>query len=175
MTILMFSGGYESVLCLNRLVDDGITPALFYFHVKRFSKNNEKRIRRLASLISPASPFYIFHSCMNYFIASFNYCHPYYYVRYRNIGPLKQFHPLEYGDPVVMGYTHLIYPYKKGKGHTPVQVEFIDFCKKANLPFQYPLWELTRAEIDKEVARLPDNIQSLIVSDTRSYAKRFIE
>lgn len=183
ITILMFSGGYESVVCLKRLVDEGVTPSLFHFKTKKFNNENERMIRKVTRIISPDSPYYIFNSYQTGYHAflewhsSSGYDYPYYGINYKHHGKDKYFYPLLYGDRIVLGYTRWVYDdvnmdnrlcYKR------YQNKFIDDCNKLNLPFVFPLADMRRPQIDRELNSLPEIIKDNVISSTRRYAKRYV-
>ena len=168
--ILLYSGGVDSVLCLKKLVERGITPFIFHFRTTKLKKVHEKMIRKTARLLSPNSPFYVFNTkTKDYEAVSPVNDLARYSVR---INRRKEFFPLEHGDYVVIGYTGWVYRYDKnmrscrGRGR---QIDLIRLSEKHSLPFIFPLAHHTRKQIDEEFGKLPQIIKENTVSSTRHY------
>jgi hypothetical protein len=164
--ILLFSGGVDSTIVLKRLAGDGIVPIIFHCYPEYFTKAHERNVRKLARLISPKSPYYIFQ--MKRFRPSFLYDYPYYEIP---ISDDESLCPLHYGDEVIIGYSRWIYyifpNHRFHRGAT--QQLFIDYVRLLDLPFRFPLADMRRTQLDAEFATLPHSLQALAVSDTRDY------
>jgi hypothetical protein len=170
--VLLYSGGVDSIMCLKHLVDKGITPFLFHFKVKKFKLKHEKMIRKSAKLLSPNSPFYVFETETEGFVATYGMRkRKAYYVIH--IQKEKEFNPFECADKIVVGYHRY-----RGRHHKhgfqifpEGQKEFIEWAKCHKLRLMFPLEDYTPAKIEKEFRKLPLIIRRLAISTTRGYFK----
>lgn len=171
ITVLMFSGGVDSTLCLKFLVDRGEVPFLFYVKTEKLKRKHMIKARRIAREISPDSTFYVFESTERDYRALYEDEYPYYYIRMKRSGKDKFLSPLLFADKVVLGYNNWIYytedNQRKFRGKT--QRAFIKFIRKYSLPFELPLINISRPHIDKQLDVLSQHIKENIVSSTRSY------
>lgn len=166
----MFSGGVDSTLCLDLLVNEGATPNIFHFRTTKLNGDHEKRIRKIVRLLSPKSPYYTFRSWCKDYSAHMDESFPYYAVRWRHHGKRKWFEPLMYVDNVVLGYTRWLYwTHEDQRAYRGNQRVFIKNCEMNNLPFRFPVCKLKRPELDAMFMAMPVKIRQLVVSSTRHY------
>lgn len=165
LKILLFSGGVDSTLVLNKLIAEGIIPTIFHFWPAWYNKTHERKVRKLARMISPKSEYYVFQ--VHDFDATLEYKHPYYGIPIDN----GCIYPLLYGDEVIIGYSKWIYhTYADHRPHKGfAQQDFINLVKVYNLPFTFPLADLRRTQLDEMFSQLPQEQKDLVVSDTRNY------
>jgi len=168
--LLLYSGGVDSILCLIKLVEQGITPFLFHFRTKKLTKTHEKMVKKTARLISPDSPLYVYETKTVGFRAVTPDLMNYEVCLEDPDGEGKTMKPLDHANYVVIGYTKYVYtkirPLLKAK---MIQQRFIKSCKEFNLPFIFPLADYTRKQTDKEFSQLPLEIRENTVSTTRYY------
>lgn len=172
--ILLYSGGVDSVLCLKKIIERGITPFLFHFRTKKLTDRHERMIKRSARLLSPESPLYVFKTETDDYEATHDWGDLSNYEIYMRKGKkCEYFVPLDYGDFVIIGYMRQVYSIGLGidsrREFDCVARKFIDFAKKFNTPFIFPLADYHRWEVDEEFKALPLNIRENTVSSTRDY------
>jgi hypothetical protein len=165
----MYSGGVDSVLCLKHLVDHGITPILFYIKTWKLQKKHENQSRKIARILSPQSPYYIFRPRVIDYNAFIGKDTKKYAVHFDEINE-EYFYPIDYADFVVLGYfgrTNKGRRYKNDGGLD--QKKIIKFFKTYQLPYIFPLKNYTNRQAYLEFRKLPKQIQELTVSTTRWY------
>lgn len=129
-------------------------------------------IRKSAKLLSPNSPFYVFETETEGFVALYGMRKrkAYYVIR---IQGEKEFNPFECADKIVVGYHRY-----RGRFHKNCfqlvpqgQKEFIEWAKRHKLRLMFPLEDYTPAKIEKEFGKLPLSVRRLAISTTRGYFK----
>lgn len=173
--ILLYSGGVDSIVCLNRLVKKGIVPLLWYFKEKDFKY--ARQVRRTAKLLSPKSMFLSF-DVKEYdaFWTPQRGCpkEKRYGINFRKG---KALYPMDFAKIVVVGYHKYMNRgpirgicFKGVCRHIPRgQKEFIEWSRRLRLSLRFPLARYTPHQIEAEFAKLPENIRRLVVTDTRGY------
>lgn len=162
--LLMYSGGVDSVICLKKLVDVGITPMIFHIE-ERGGSTYERMARRIASILSPKSFYYTFYT--SEFVAVSDEDMTQYSVK---LGKEGYLYPLDYADCVVLGFCKWIYDFHKSRYRgKKLQQKFMEKCAKENLPYIFPLKNMTRKQVDEEFRKLPNEIIKNTISDTRNY------
>jgi hypothetical protein len=170
-TLLLYSGGVDSMVCLKRLVKNGIVPFIFHFKVQKFKRKHERMIRKSAKLLSPKSPFYVFETGTIGFQARYGGKKRGRYTYTVKVGK-KDFNPLEYADKIVVGYHKYAGRFRKGVHIVPQgQKEFIGWVKKHRLRITFPLENYTPYKIDREFEKFPVKLQKLAISTTRGWFK----
>jgi len=169
--ILLYSGGVDSVLCLKKVVEQGIIPFIFHFRTKKLTNKHEKMIRKTARLLSPKSPYYVFYTNTYSYEAWHEWGDLSRYEIRRNDGKKSvYFNPIKHGDYVIIGYMRHVYSYNNNRREfNCTGKKFIDFSKKFNPSFIFPLADYHRWEADEEFKTLPLNIRMNTVSSTRDY------
>jgi hypothetical protein len=166
--LLLYGGGVDSVVCLKKLVDEEIVPFIFHFKTGKMNKTHERMIKKTVKILSPNSPYYVFPINESGYHAVYDSFGKYFI----HLGQDKKgmFVPSKLFDIVVLGYTHLCYSEQcKKHGIRMSQSDFIDIVKKYNLPFKFPIANLTRIQTDKEFNKLPKEVKINTVSTTRNY------
>jgi len=163
--LLLYSGGVDSILCLKKLIDKGITPFIFHFWTRRLKKIHEKMIRKTARALSPKSPFYVFKTNTDNFGHGLWDNHKYYVEMTNHF----RIFPIWHGDFIVTGVMKHIYEYGEGNQGYNRNRWIIKKCEIYNLPYLFPLADYTREQTDQEFQQLPLNIRQNTVSTTRNY------
>ena len=160
--ILLYSGGVDSVLCLWKLVKNGIIPHILHFRTQKLSDEHEKMIKKTAKSISPNSPYHIIETkTVDYQAVGAEEPYAYEVLIDDNDDFSKSVFPAMLGDIIVIGYH-------KGD-ECPTQIVFINYCEKHKTPYVFPLANLTRKQIYDAFMQLPEKIRKNTVSTTRCY------
>ena len=169
----MFSGGVDSVVCLNELVKKGIVPKLFFFATYKVKKKHVKQIKRLAKLVSPDSELYVFYPHTIDFLAAWQRGErdkKTYYIHLDETDD-KFFYPLCYVDEVVLGYVDKQPRGRRANGELGLaQPKLIRYCLNHKMSFVFPLVGKSTREVDNLFDSLPEQVKKLTLSTTRCYA-----
>lgn len=165
---LMYSGGVDSVVCLKKLVEKGITPILFHVRTWKINKTKERKIRRNARRLSPKSPLYVWKPRIIDYCASPSKNHIYKIQLDETYDTFL--YPLDYVDKLVLGYFREYGKGRRRKGEVALgQKQFIKECAIYHHPIIIPLSKMTGREVDTEFLKLPPKVQQDTVSSTRFY------
>lgn len=177
---LMYSGGVDSVLCLKMLAEQGKNPFLFYMQTYKLKDIHVEMAKKIAKILSPKSPLYIFKPFTINYNAIFDE-HNRYVILMNELHHEKVFNPLDIADKIYIGYFAKAGKYPKEcedvKLYPCGQERCIELIKKYQLPIEFPLENMRLSQLDKMFNELPDNIKNLVVSSTRKYhyGGKFVE